>query len=356
MSQFNSMPLQGLQSSLSKKKSPFEDWNVPEINQQVPNSRLIPERDLQRNEFDGTMSSGESSFDPRALLHQLDSGLSDEFGGRFRQEQGLKERGFGAAPMAMKGLQADADERLGRSPLTAQRKEYDQFNTDATAAYNEGFKGDSLANTDGSSALHGIQERAAYGRKQKEDALNMDLRVAEENNRGGLARAQENSRGIIRQAEIGADSRLGQAQNLIELQRMLGGRSVSLPGGGSIGAARPERPLSPANFTPMNQARQLLEDAKAKAGNFSLNPFSGFKTTNDQEIGQREAEFDQAAQAFLNNHPADNALKSWAFEASRDPRYKGKALEDVLEMEPQDDLDEFEYGQLRELWNAIGRR
>ena len=348
MGNYNSMPLQGLQ----KSRSPYENesWKVPQVNLKVPNSRLISEEDLTPNTFGDGIKEGESSFDPRVIIDQMDRGLADEYGQRARQEQGLVELGHRGRPGALAGLKADAETRLAESPLSQQRSEYDKFNMDSSSAYNEGFRGDSLSGTPGSSQLHGIQEREAYGRQQAQAKLDQPMKIAEmerDSRRevagieraGGLERAQEQSRGLYGQAEVGANVRSELGRMMLEGQ-IGNGRSLSLTGVGSVGREAERRPLAAGFFNPVNQARQLLEDSKSSSSGWDFNPFKRTPDPNDPMVAQRQRELDSSFQGIMVNHRAAQDVKNMAWNLRNDPNYEDVELPDDWNDDDINDLEE----------------
>ena len=142
--------------------------------------------------------------------------------------------------------------------------------------------------------------------------------------KGGLERAQEQSRGIIEQAQIGADARLGQAENMIDIMRRMGGRvpsRVSI-GGNSVSFSEPDEAPNSA-YAALEKARTEYEFAlKNKPGRFlgipgTTNPFGGPDNT-----GPRKAVLDQAIQGYLGQldpniyHPT---LKTKAWQIYNNP-------------------------------------
>lgn len=259
----------------------------------VPNSRLVPKKVLQEQ-------------DPSVGAFNFDNAMSDEAALSAAQYAGLgdanKVRQFDRIAELFGG-------RAERSPIMQQKAMVDSFNQQNIAAAHEGFGAG-----EGQSAL---QSREIYKRQQAEK--NSDANVETIRGQYDVEQQKEMSRGLERQAEVGADARVLQAENLVNLVRGAGPGAVSrvsVPGGGSVSFDQPAPIANPA-YDAIRQARQAYVAARESAPRGLGAWIPGASARSNALIKARKDALDQSVNSWVDQLVQRDPSKAMAAQRAR---------------------------------------
>ena len=281
-----------------------------------------------------------------AELDVLQGFLGDEARSKMRMEQGL-------GPQANQGLiqkyggQANdyAADRAVNS-IAQQKPMIDAFQQGNYAAASEGFGAGGEVDSETSSGNTPLQSREIYRRKFEQEKMRQPERQTAMEQKGGLERAQEQSRGIIEQAQIGADARVGQANNLLSM--LQGGRRPTRVSSGGTSVSFGEPDEAP------NAAYQGIENAGKEYD------VAASKWWNGRETAMRKSALDAAIQGYfgqLDPNIYSPQVKNYAWKIYNDPDTKDMKTEEIIQgilgADPAADPDEL--ATLEEILRTIRR-
>lgn len=281
----------------------------------------------QFNPLDALKGKSPMTANDPANAYSMLKGLSHEARMRQAMEKGLAQQGD---PMAQGnatrfgGYADEYDSELAESPMTGMIAQQNQFDLGQNEAQMQGFTSGGTGDTD--SGKTALQSREIFKRNFEREKVRAPITQEEIRQKGGLAQQQEQSRGIVEQARIGADAKLGQAENLLGLLRGGGlrpGQRISLGGGMSIN--------EPAFNSAPNAALKAVQDARLQYDYAVKNRSNGFfGIGGDDQTGPRKNELDQAINNFLIQHPADPSVKAYAKQIFDDPETQNLSTNDII--------------------------
>ena len=163
-----------------------------------------------------------------------------------------------------------------------------------------------------------LQDRGLItgGRGFEEAKMRIPLQEAEINAQGGMAQQREQSRGaldVAREQQRGMGDR---AQAMTELYGLIGGgRSFSIPGVGSVGAAPQTQRVPQALLSQVTAARSALEQERARSFG---------------DPARAEAVYRQAIGQVYGQDPATPELKELAAAIALNPETSNLSLSQIL--------------------------